>query len=72
MCRDLAKDSLLWKVDSWIWGANIPGKPITTMFFWGGLKNYRERVAEVVEKGFEGLRLSYRDGAGQEKERAQL
>ena len=56
--RDLAKDSLFQKMDSWIFGANIPGKGRVVVFYWGGLKNYRQRVDDIVKKRYTGLRFS--------------
>ena len=36
ICREIANKTLFWKLDTWIFGANIPGKPRTVMFYLGG------------------------------------
>jgi cyclohexanone monooxygenase len=54
-CRTIADMTLFPKVDSWIFGANIPGKTQTVMFYMGGLANYRAQLAEVEDDGFRGF-----------------
>jgi cyclohexanone monooxygenase len=54
-CRTVADMTLFPKVDSWIFGANIPGKTQTVMFYMGGLANYRAQLAEVEDDGFRGF-----------------
>ena len=58
-CRDLAQNTLFWKLDTWIFGANIPGKPRGVMFYLGGMQNYRAKIAEMVQKGHSGLNIGY-------------
>ncbi|WP_169077092.1 flavin-containing monooxygenase [Microcella alkalica] len=55
LCRTIADYTLFPKTDSWIFGANIPGKKNTVMFYLAGMGAYRGVLAEVKEKGFEGL-----------------
>ena len=38
---DIANQTLFPKAASWIFGANIPGKKRTVMFYLGGMKDYR-------------------------------
>ncbi|CNE53776.1 Putative (cyclohexanone) monooxygenase [Mycobacterium tuberculosis] len=57
-CRTIADMTLFPKVDSWIFGANIPGKTRTVMFYIGGLANYRAQLAEVENDGFRGFEFS--------------
>jgi cyclohexanone monooxygenase len=47
--------TLFPKAQSWIFGANIPGKKNAVMFYLGGLGNYRETINAVKESGFKGL-----------------
>lgn len=56
LCEDLSKDSLFRKSPSWIFGANIPGKRYSSLFFFGGLKDYRRRLKEVVDNGYTGFK----------------
>jgi len=56
-CQEIADMTLFPKADSWIFGANIPGKKRTVMFYLGGLGNYRNKLAEVRESGYEGFDL---------------
>ena len=57
-CRELAKDSLFGRVDSWIFGANVPGKKRSVLFYLGGLANYRQRMAQEAQSGYSGLTSS--------------
>ncbi|WP_422935094.1 flavin-containing monooxygenase [Sinomonas sp. P47F7] len=56
-CREIADMTLFPKADSWIFGANIPGKPNTVMFYMAGLGAYRGVLSEVAERGYEGFEL---------------
>ena len=56
LCDEMCKDSLFRKTDSWIFGANVPGKKRSTYFFFGGLKEYRRRMNEIVEEGYKGFK----------------
>jgi len=57
-CQTIADMTLFPKVDSWIFGANIPGKTKTVMFYIGGLANYRAQLAEVENDGFRGFEFA--------------
>jgi cyclohexanone monooxygenase len=57
-CRTIADMTLFPKVDSWIFGANIPGKTQTVLFYMGGLANYRAQLAEVEDDGFRGFEFT--------------
>jgi len=54
-CDEIAHMTLFPKVDSWIFGANIPGKKRSVMFYMGGLANYRAQLADVENDGFRGF-----------------
>ena len=59
LCDELSANSLFRQTDSWIFGANIPGKAHTVMFYFGGLKAYREKLDEIINavyKGFKGFK----------------
>ncbi len=51
-CADIADQTLFPKAASWIFGANIPGKTRTVMFYLGGLKTYRELIDAEASDGF--------------------
>lgn len=56
LCNELSKDSIFRKSPSWIFGANIPGKRYTSLFYFGGLKEYRKKLQEIVDAGYEGFK----------------
>lgn len=56
LCKELSDNSLFKKTASWIFGANIPGKTHTVMFYFGGLAKYREELKAVVDGGFAGFK----------------
>ncbi len=55
ICLDIANQTLFPKAASWIFGANIPGKKRTVMFYLGGMRLYRERLAEETAMGLPGF-----------------
>ncbi|KAJ4521799.1 hypothetical protein HRR73_002997 [Exophiala dermatitidis] len=56
LCKELSDNSLFKKTNSWIFGANIPGKRHTVMFYFGGLAAYRKVLREVVDAGYRGFK----------------
>ena len=56
-CKEIADLTLFPKAQSWIFGANIPGKTNTVMFYLGGLGNYRAKLTEVADNGYTGFDL---------------
>jgi cyclohexanone monooxygenase len=54
----LVAPSLFGKAKSWYMGANIPGKPVQSLNYPGGLALYRERFAESKAKDFAGFTIS--------------
>ncbi|MGJ7505273.1 MULTISPECIES: flavin-containing monooxygenase [unclassified Variovorax] len=54
-CEDIANMTLFPKVDSWIFGANIPGKKSAVMFYMAGIGAYRQQLETVRSKGYEGF-----------------
>jgi cyclohexanone monooxygenase len=55
ICLDIADQTLFPQVSSWIFGANIPGKKRTVMFYLGGIKEYRSRLAAERIDGYPGF-----------------
>ena len=51
-CKEIAYMTLFPKVDSWIFGVNVPGKARAVMFYIGGLGNYRDVLNAEVESGY--------------------
>jgi cyclohexanone monooxygenase len=51
-CRTIADMTLFPKAESWIFGANIPGKKNAVRFYMGGMGNYRKVLEETGYKGF--------------------
>ncbi len=43
------------KVNSWLTGANVPGKPVGLLFYMGGYKVYSDLWAGHAAAGFRGL-----------------
>ncbi|EXJ78613.1 cyclohexanone monooxygenase [Capronia coronata CBS 617.96] len=56
LCKKLSDNSLFKKTDSWIFGANVPGKKHTVMFYFGGLGAYRRVLSEVIDAGYRGFK----------------
>jgi len=54
-CAEIADATLFPKAASWIFGANVPGKRRTVMFYLGGLNEYRNKLAVETEQGFPGF-----------------
>ncbi|WP_328870936.1 NAD(P)/FAD-dependent oxidoreductase [Streptomyces sp. NBC_00287] len=60
MCRAMAEHSLFAQTDSWIFGSNIPGRKPRTLFYFGGIGAYRQRLREITAAGYEGFHLDDR------------
>lgn len=58
VCADIAAQTLFPKAESWIFGANIPGKKNTVYFYMGGLKEYRSVLAQVRLNNFSNFKLA--------------
>jgi cation diffusion facilitator CzcD-associated flavoprotein CzcO len=54
-CQEIADSTLFPKAESWIFGANVPGKKHTVMFFMAGLGAYRTKLAEVTAADYYGF-----------------
>ncbi|MCJ1675502.1 NAD(P)/FAD-dependent oxidoreductase [Rathayibacter sp. VKM Ac-2929] len=58
ICKDIADGTVFPKTDSWIFGANIPGKKSSVLFYMAGISAYSEVLAEVAGNGFKGFTLT--------------
>lgn len=65
-CHEIAHMTLFPKADSWSFGANIPGKKRTVMFYMGCLANYPAALGEVACSGPHGFQFGegHAPGAG--------
>lgn len=43
-CDEIANQTLFAEVNSWINGSNIPGKPVTNMFYMAGMAAYMDKM----------------------------
>jgi cation diffusion facilitator CzcD-associated flavoprotein CzcO len=57
-CNEIANMTLFPKVESWIFGNNIPGKKNAVMFYMGGLVNYRAALRDVRSNDFKGFHFT--------------
>ena len=71
LCDEVSANSLFRKVDSWIFGKNVPGKKNVIMFYFGGLGNYRKYLREVVGKEYKGFKPFVGEGREVEGEAQQ-
>ena len=56
--QSLTEGMIFTKTDSWFMGTNVPGKKRGFLFYAGGAPAFREKVADVAAKGYEGFKLS--------------
>lgn len=54
-CKEIADGTLFPKAESWIFGANIPGKPNVVLFYMAGLAAYRQTLGEVTGADYRGF-----------------
>lgn len=57
-CREIAHMTLFPKAESWIFGANIPGKKNAVMFYMAGSGAYRQQLADEKSQGYRGFVLA--------------
>jgi cyclohexanone monooxygenase len=60
-CTQVANATLFTKGNSWIFGANVPGKKPSVLFYLGGLGNYRDVLADVTADAFRGFDVKAAD-----------
>jgi cation diffusion facilitator CzcD-associated flavoprotein CzcO len=54
-CTQIADQTLFPRAASWIFGANIPGKKRTVLFYLGGIRQYRSLAAAESSAGYPGF-----------------
>ena len=57
LCFEIADQTLFPQCDSWINGANIPGKPKVTMWYMGGMANYAAELERMANDGYKEYRF---------------
>ncbi|MDO5371974.1 MAG: NAD(P)/FAD-dependent oxidoreductase [Corynebacterium glutamicum] len=57
-CAEIANATVFAKADSWIFGANIPGKKPSVLFYLGGLNTYRKVLADIAAQGYPGFQIT--------------
>ncbi|EAR51835.1 putative monooxygenase [Oceanicola granulosus HTCC2516] len=57
VCQEGMAGTLFEVTDSWINGANIPGKPRTSMWFMGGMGGYMEKMNEIKADNYRGFSI---------------
>lgn len=62
-CSSLATGSVFGRVDSWIFGANIPGKKPSVLFYLGGLAAMKGLLDQEAGDGYPNLMQAPRDTA---------
>ena len=56
-CQEIADQTLFAKTDSWIFGANIPGKSNKVYFYMGGLGAFNEHLTAVKNDDYRGFKF---------------
>ena len=57
ICQDGLAGTLFQVTDSWINGANIPGKPRTSMWYMGGMSAYMAEMNRIRDNDYRGFRI---------------
>ncbi len=57
-CQTIAGYTIFPRTDSWIFGANIPGKKHTVLFYLAGLGAYRGVLSEIEDADFKGFSMT--------------
>jgi cation diffusion facilitator CzcD-associated flavoprotein CzcO len=57
-CNEIANATLFPRVDSWINGANIAGKPKATMFYMAGMAAYAAHLRDLAANGYPGFAVN--------------
>jgi cation diffusion facilitator CzcD-associated flavoprotein CzcO len=56
-CQEIADQTLFAKTDSWIFGANIPGKSNSVYFYMAGLGAFNEELTSVKNDDYRGFKF---------------
>lgn len=57
-CAEVVNQTLFPTVKSWYMGANIPGKKVQILNYPAGLPTYRDKFAEIKDKGYAGFTIT--------------
>ncbi|KAL6415668.1 hypothetical protein AUP68_02234 [Ilyonectria robusta] len=57
VCNEAAEGNLFKEMQSWIFGANVPGKTQATRFYFGGLRQFRGAMDEVRASNYRGFTM---------------
>jgi len=58
ICQDGLAGTLFQVTDSWINGANIPGKPRTSMWYMGGMSAYMTEMNKIRDENYRGFKIA--------------
>lgn len=58
VCQEGMAGTLFEVTDSWINGANIPGKPRTSMWYMGGMGGYMQEMNQIKEDDYVGFEIA--------------
>ncbi|MZR13435.1 SidA/IucD/PvdA family monooxygenase [Maritimibacter sp. DP07] len=58
ICQEGMAGTLFEVTDSWINGANIPGKPRTSMWYMGGMSSYMVEMNKIRDEDYRGFKIS--------------
>lgn len=56
VCEKAVEGSLFKETNSWIFGGNVPGKPLALRFYFGGLLKFQNELQRVVAGGYRGYK----------------
>lgn len=57
LCSEVASQTLFRDVNTWVMGAEIPGKPRAVLLYLGGVARYRAEVQRATQGGYAGFRI---------------
>ena len=57
-CQEGMAGTLVQVTDSWINGANIPGKPRTSMWYMGGMGGYMAEMNAIRDDNYRGFKIN--------------
>ncbi|KAF1847089.1 FAD/NAD(P)-binding domain-containing protein [Cucurbitaria berberidis CBS 394.84] len=58
LSNEIVKGTIFHEPKGWVFGDNVKGKKHSTLFWFGGLKAYREYLRDVEEKEYKGYRIT--------------
>ena len=70
-CQEIADQTLFARADSWIFGANIPGKSNAVYFYLGGLGPFSDALRSVTNDEYRGFKFKAASVTGQRAQKVQ-